>query len=280
MGSRFAGTIEPGAMPPLHRYFGSPATTFILNMVYRTRFSDIHCGMRGLTLEAFRRIDLMSQGWEYASEMIIKARQHRLRITEVPINFFKDRNGRISNVKRGGWVTPWKAGWNTVRIIGTFGAGLIMMPPGVALAVTGFAGTVLLAGGPLEIGTFGFTLHTLLLAIAMLISGASMIGISVIAGFLNDHAHASNRRWLSVFDFNPGMVVSGVLLVTGLVLDVLLVIHYIRNGFVLLPEDGAISHLGAIGLCLIMLAVLHTGFVLLLQAIKAKLGLLGPVPRS
>jgi len=47
MGSRFKGTIEEGAMPPLHRYFGTPFTTWILNVMYGTKFSDIHCGMRG-----------------------------------------------------------------------------------------------------------------------------------------------------------------------------------------------------------------------------------------
>src|ERR1044072_6864261 len=41
MGSRFKGSIEDGAMPPLHRYFGTPLTTLILNVMYGTRFSDI-----------------------------------------------------------------------------------------------------------------------------------------------------------------------------------------------------------------------------------------------
>ena len=49
MGSRFKGSIEEGAMPALHRYFGTPMTTWILNLMYGTRFSDIHCGMRGIT---------------------------------------------------------------------------------------------------------------------------------------------------------------------------------------------------------------------------------------
>ena len=31
MGSRFAGYIEPGAMPKLHQLFGTPLTTWILN---------------------------------------------------------------------------------------------------------------------------------------------------------------------------------------------------------------------------------------------------------
>ena len=57
MGSRFRGYIEPGAMPPLHRYLGTPVTTWILNVIFSSHFSDIHCGMRGITRK--RR----SSGW-------------------------------------------------------------------------------------------------------------------------------------------------------------------------------------------------------------------------
>ena len=52
MGTRMKGYIEPGAMPRLHRYFGTPLTTWILNRMYGTRYSDIHCGMRAMTLDA------------------------------------------------------------------------------------------------------------------------------------------------------------------------------------------------------------------------------------
>ena len=31
MGSRFDGYIEPGSMPPLHRYFGTPISVFVYN---------------------------------------------------------------------------------------------------------------------------------------------------------------------------------------------------------------------------------------------------------
>ena len=34
MGSRFRGFIEPGSMPALHRYLGTPVTTWILNVLY------------------------------------------------------------------------------------------------------------------------------------------------------------------------------------------------------------------------------------------------------
>ena len=93
MGSRFRGSIEKGAMPGLHRYFGTPLTTWILNRIYGSNYSDIHCGMRGLTRAALEKIDLKSQSWEYASEMVLKAARLGLVTAEVPVKFYKDREG-------------------------------------------------------------------------------------------------------------------------------------------------------------------------------------------
>ena len=106
MGTRSKGYIEPGAMPKLHRYFGSAATTWIFNRIYGTHYSDIHSGMRAMSLDAFRRMNLQSQGWEYASEMILKAQRLGFRSTEVPIRFYKDREGRESHLKRGAGPHP------------------------------------------------------------------------------------------------------------------------------------------------------------------------------
>jgi len=109
MGTRMKGTIENKAMPALHRYFGTPLTTWMLNALLGTHFSDIHCGLRAMTLDALKRMDLQSQTWEYASEMIVKAGLMELKATEVPICFYKDRNGRQSHLKRSGWLSPWLA---------------------------------------------------------------------------------------------------------------------------------------------------------------------------
>ena len=106
MGSRWKGSIEPGAMPRLHQYFGTPLTTWILNRLYSSQFSDIHCGMRGITRDALERMDLQSQSWEYASEMVLKSVHMDLRTTEVPVRFLKDREGRLSHHKRSGWFSP------------------------------------------------------------------------------------------------------------------------------------------------------------------------------
>ena len=129
MGSRWKGSIEPGAMPALHRYFGTPATTWILNRLYGSHFSDIHCGMRGITRDALCRMGLTAQSWEYASEMVLKSVRMGLRTTEVPVTFYKDRNGRQSHHKRAGWFSPFQAAWINLRAMFIHGAEFFLFKP-------------------------------------------------------------------------------------------------------------------------------------------------------
>lgn len=117
MGSRFKGTIEAGSMPFSHRYFGTPITTWLLNQVYGSSYTDIHCGLRGMTLDALKKMRLESQSWQYATEIVIKALKLNLKTTEIPVSFYKDRAGRQSHHRRIGWYSPWLAGLSTVKTI-------------------------------------------------------------------------------------------------------------------------------------------------------------------
>ena len=86
MGTRLSpGTMLPGANPWMHRYVGTPVLTFVLNRLFGTRIRDCNCGMRGFTKVAIRTMALKTNGMEFASEMIIKAAIHELRIDEVPV---------------------------------------------------------------------------------------------------------------------------------------------------------------------------------------------------
>lgn len=122
MGSRSLGNIEKGSMPKLHKYFGIPLTNFLLNFIYNSKFTDIHCGMRGITKKAFLQMKLNSQKWDYASEMLIKAIRLNLKSTETPINFFIAANNRQSVHVREGWLSPWKAGLQNLNQMLTFGS--------------------------------------------------------------------------------------------------------------------------------------------------------------
>lgn len=104
MGSRFAGEIKPGAMPWKNRYIGNPVLSAVLRVFFRTTISDAHCGIRALTRDAFERLNLSSNGMEFASEMVLKSALMRLRITEVPVTLWPDGRGRPPHLR------PWRDG--------------------------------------------------------------------------------------------------------------------------------------------------------------------------
>jgi glycosyltransferase involved in cell wall biosynthesis len=99
MGNRFRGEIKPGAMPPLHRFFGNPGLTALLNLLFRAGIGDSYCGMRGFTRALYDRLDVRSSGMEFALEMIIKSAQIGARITEIPITLWPDKRGRAPHLE-------------------------------------------------------------------------------------------------------------------------------------------------------------------------------------
>jgi glycosyltransferase involved in cell wall biosynthesis len=126
MGSRFRGEIKPGAMPFMHRFLGNPVLTRILNILYGTRISDAHSGMRGFTKDAFERMHLRTEGMEFASEMVIKAAKARLKITVWP----DGRPGRPH-------LRSWSDGWRHLRFMLMYDPRHLFSFPGVAIQLLG-----------------------------------------------------------------------------------------------------------------------------------------------
>jgi glycosyltransferase involved in cell wall biosynthesis len=253
MGSRFKGSIEPGAMPALHRYFGTPLTTFILNMMFGSRFSDIHCGMRAITRDAFERMDMRSQGWEYASEMVLRSIHMRLVTTEVPIHFLRDAEGRMSHMKRRGWLEPWRAGWMNLRAMLVYGVDFFLVRPGLILLLLGIALLVPLSFGPISIGPMQMSLNTMLLAMTLATLGLSMLCFGGIASIMFDYSGQLRLQLERALPYNETLF--GCLLVgaVGAGATVPLIFTYIKNDFVL-PEIGIDTHHAVLGLWLIILS--------------------------
>jgi hypothetical protein len=265
MGSRFRGYIEPGAMPPLHRYLGTPVTTWILNVIFSSRFSDIHCGMRGITREALLRMGLRSQSWEYASEMVLKSVHMKLRTEEVPIRFLKDREGRLSHHKRSGWLSPWAAAWINLRAMFTYGASFFLYGPGFVLAALGAALTFPLALGPVRVGPLSLSLLSMLLGVTLTTIGLECIYMGILSKIFFDYTGEITARWFRRFPYTRTVVLSGLVFLVGAVLLGALVVYYVRQGYALAPGD-AMSHLGVIGLLLMLVGFTTFTFVLLLHS--------------
>lgn len=265
MGSRWKGSIEPGSMPPLHQYLGTPVTTWILNVVYSSHFSDIHCGMRGITKDALARMGLQSQSWEYASEMVLKSVHMRLRTAEVPVRFLKDREGRLSHHKRAGWFSPFHAAWINLRAMFVYGADFFLVKPGLAVLLLGLVLSLSVAGGPVAIGRVHLSLHWMLLGVTLALLGLQSLYAGGIAQVLHDYTGLARRRWLRLFPYTRTVSISLGLGLMGLVLAGLLLADYIRSGLELTPSDR-IPYLGVLGILLMIVGFMTFTFVLLLHA--------------
>jgi glycosyltransferase involved in cell wall biosynthesis len=261
MGSRFRGSIERGAMPGLHRYFGTPLTTWILNRIYGSRYSDIHCGMRGLTRSALDRIDLKSQSWEYASEMVLKAARLKLVTAEVPVKFYKDREGRFSHHRRMGWLSPWIAGWLNLKVMLVYTPDSFLLKPGIALTAIGVLISCALAKGPITISGVGFSLYWLLFGVTCVTLGYSSIQIGVLARVMHGLRPTSLKRLRQVLSYDRGMLLSAGCVLVGIALLSTLVYHYLNSDFKLFE----ISHPAIFGLLLIIVGFQTFCFTLLLE---------------
>jgi glycosyltransferase involved in cell wall biosynthesis len=176
MGNRFLGGIAPGAMPPMHRYFGNPLLTAVGRLFFSCKESgDFYCGLRGFRKKAIQRLELQSRGMEFALEMVIKAEMHGLRMTEVPTTLSPDGRDRAPHLRR------YSDGWRSLRFY------LLMSPrwffgvPGLILLVGGALISALLLFGPVKVMSVTFDYHTLLYSTSAILLGYQSILLFIFA---------------------------------------------------------------------------------------------------
>ena len=159
------GTISPGAMSWLSRYFAIPFFSFLARRWFRSTVRDIFCGMRGFSRAAYDRWALRCIGLEFSTEMIIKASLFRDRIAEVPVTFLPDTR----SIRRPHLKNIWDA-WRTMRLfLISCPRWLFLLPGGLAM----LAGVVGYYLGYNNIRAFGvtFDINTILISSLFIIIG-------------------------------------------------------------------------------------------------------------
>ena len=175
MGNRFLGGIKPGAMPPLHRYLGNPVLTGIGRMLFRSPSGDFHCGLRGFDRAAIMGLDLRASGMEFASEMVVKATIHGLRITEVPTVLSPDGRSRPPHLR------SWRDGWRHLRFLLLFSPRGLFLYPGASLFLLGILMMLWLLPEVRIVAGISFDIHTLLYASVLLVVGVQSMQFWVFA---------------------------------------------------------------------------------------------------
>lgn len=230
MGSRFAGSIEPGAMPWLHRYVGNPALSAILRLLFRVRVSDSHCGMRAFTREAMSRMDLRTGGMELASEIVIKAAVAGLRITEIPITLHRDARDRPPHLR------SFRDGWRHLRYMLMMAPNWLFFMPGLVSGLLGAVLIVVLLPGPLRLGKITADVHTMLLGMALVLLGVYLflLGCFVkafsFAERLGPGSQATFAAALHRVKLEHGLATGGALIAVGLLGDLWFLAQWLARG--------------------------------------------------
>lgn len=173
MGNRFLGGIRPGAMPWKNRYIGNPVLSAIGRLFFRSPARDFHCGLRGFSADAFRRMDLRTTGMEFASEMVIRATLLGMRITEAPTTLDPDGRSRPPHLR------PWRDGWRHLRFMLLFSPRWLFLIPGLILMALGTFGVASLWKGDLLIYGFHLGVHTMLYAAVTVLVGYQAVIFSL-----------------------------------------------------------------------------------------------------
>lgn len=111
LGSRFKGTIKPGAMPFLHRFFGTPILTALIRWLYQIPTTDCNSGMRLVGKQFYRSLNMKNSGMEWASELLIKTALAGGQYAEVPITLRPDQRPRRPH------LNSWVDGWRHLKVI-------------------------------------------------------------------------------------------------------------------------------------------------------------------
>jgi len=175
MGNRFAGGIMPGAMPPLHRYFGNPALSLVGRVFFGSKVRDFHCGLRGFRRDSIRNLRLTATGMEFASEMIVKATLTGLRVDEVAVVLHPDGRDRPPHLR------TWRDGWRHLRFLLLYSPRWLFLYPGLILSGIGLAVSARLSTGSMAVGNVVFDINTLLVGVATGVIGYQSLWFAILS---------------------------------------------------------------------------------------------------
>ena len=228
MGSRFKGQMKKGAMSWSHRYIGNPILSGMCRLFFHTRLSDIHCGMRAFTHEAYEKMQLKTPGMEFATEMVFSALVHNLRIGEIPIDYHP-RKGKSK-------LNPLFDAWRHVRFMLFYcPLWLYFIPGGIGFVFGTLLSLLLLKGPFLFMGRY-WDIHLMIFSNMLSILSYQVINIGVYA-----HTFGIRQGLLKydkitiffqrVFSLEKGLLMGGIAFLIGLIMIIVIVVEWFSSHF-------------------------------------------------
>jgi hypothetical protein len=164
---------------------------------------------------------------EFASEMVFKAFRRKLRVSEIPIDYYP----RVGESK----LNRFGDAWRHVRFMLLYSPSWLYLGPGSILLLLGIFGMVVLATGPIDILGRTWQIHTMLGFVAMTLIGAQVIQLGVFA-----RTYARVRigerdplleRLGSHLTLEHGLVIGSALILAAVVGLAAVTVEWASNGF-------------------------------------------------
>ncbi|MEI7740990.1 MAG: glycosyltransferase family 2 protein [bacterium] len=215
MGNRFLGGIRTGAMPFLHRYLGNPVLSFLGRLFFKSKIGDFHCGLRGFRKESIEKLNLESDGMEYASEMIVKATLAGLSISEVPVVLSKDGRDRPPHLR------SFRDGWRHLKFLLLMSPRWLFLYPGLIMSIGGFVGSAILYFKDVYIFGVAFSVHTLIFLNALTVIGVQTVYFAIIAKAQIASTYSYLREgdsacFMNIFSIEKGIGIGAILFLAGM----------------------------------------------------------------
>ena len=229
MGNRFKGGIEKGAMPPLHKYLGNPVLSFIGRVLYRSNIKDFHCGLRGYNRESIMKLNLHTTGMEYASEMVVQATLHKLKICEVPTTLKKDGRDRPPHLR------SWSDGWRHLTFLLMHSPNWLFLYPGFLSFVIGLLISAKIVINPIIVNNVRFDVNTLVYSAV-----ATIVGFQLILFYVLTKKYATLTKFIPItkidkylikFTMNRGIFIGAILFLIGLIGSIVAICIWSNAGF-------------------------------------------------
>jgi len=212
----------------LHRFVGNPAITGTLNFLFGTRYTDVYCGFRGFSRQAYDLIEPVSPGMEFNLELAINAGLAKLKIAEIPIQL-GPRRGESK-------LKTFRDGWRSLRMMLLYCPNKVFMLPGVALLGLGVATYAVVLLGLLQYQGRYLSVGTSLFAAMFSVTGFQILSLGLQAKTYSwsrrfDRSNPFLERFYKLFKLESGLLLGGLLILAGAVILGSLLFGWVSSDF-------------------------------------------------
>lgn len=266
-GTRLKGKIEKQAMPFLHQYVGTPVLTFLLNQFFKTKISDCNCGMKGIRRDAFKKMNLISEGMEFVSEISMKSGLLKLKIKEIPITLYKDKRDRKPHLH------TWRDGWRNLRLLMLFAPNYTFLIPGLIMFAFGLLIVLPLTFFNVSLFEHRLNYHFSLLGSLISIIGFQTINIGVFAKIYSSSNNLTPvdsflTKFQQIFTLEKGIITGIIFFILGLVINIYILAKWIQIDFGQFNEVKLVAL--ASTLLIVGIQIIFSSFFINIMKIKSR----------